>query len=195
MMEGGVYADFALLWLLCHQSRVEAELPQNCWLERWSHAAQEQGTRALDQLRNGVEQAITALGRGFLSHRENPVLREALRSGRLIKQDYFRQLLRMVYRLIFLFVAEDRGLLHDPDADKATTDLYGKFYSTARVRKLAELRTGSRHGDLFTMLRLVMRKLGHDPGCPELGLSPLNSFLWSDEAMPDLIDAQMSGVN
>ena len=33
MMEGEVYADFALLWLLCHQSRVEAERQEDCWVE------------------------------------------------------------------------------------------------------------------------------------------------------------------
>src|SRR4051794_17271900 len=71
MMDGEVYADFALLWLVCHQSRVEAERPDEYWLEKWTRAAQEQGTRALDQLRGGVEQAITALGKGFLAHPAN----------------------------------------------------------------------------------------------------------------------------
>ena len=75
MMAGEVYADFALLWLLCHQSRVETERPAECWLEQWSKAAQEQGTRALDQLRDGVESAIVALGRGFLSYPGNAALR------------------------------------------------------------------------------------------------------------------------
>ena len=68
MMDGEVFADFAVLWMLCHQSRVEAERPEECWLERWSQAAAEQGTRALEGLRQGVEEAITALGSGFLSH-------------------------------------------------------------------------------------------------------------------------------
>ncbi len=62
MMQGEVYADFVLLWLLCHQSRVEAERAEQCWLEKWSKTAQEQGTRALNQLRGGVEESITALG-------------------------------------------------------------------------------------------------------------------------------------
>src|SRR6266480_2977049 len=97
MMNGEVYADFALLWLLCHQSRVEVERPAECWLEKWSRTALEQGTRALDQLRNGVEKAITALGGGFLAHPANSVLREKLRSGALGQQDYYRQVLRLVY--------------------------------------------------------------------------------------------------
>src|SRR4051794_26842573 len=47
MFDGKVYADFALLWRLCHQSRVEAEKPEQCWLERWSRIAQQQGLRVL----------------------------------------------------------------------------------------------------------------------------------------------------
>lgn len=81
MMDGEVYADFVLLWLLCHQSRVEAEKPEECWLEKWSRAAHDQGTRALDQLRDGVKEAITALGSGFLAHPANNTLREKLRSA------------------------------------------------------------------------------------------------------------------
>lgn len=116
MMDGEAYSDFVLLWLLCHQSRVEAPPPTDCWLERWAQAAQEEGTRALDQLRGSVQQAIEALGRGFLEYHANAALRDKLSSGQLSPQDYYRQLLRLVYRLLFLFVAEDRDLLLAPDA-------------------------------------------------------------------------------
>jgi len=184
MMEGEVYADFALLWLLCHQSRVEAERPELCWLERWSQAAQEQGTRALDQLRVGVEQAITALGSGFLTHPVNRALRENLRSGALSTQEYYRQLLRVVYRLLFLFVAEDRELLLDPNAAQEARDRYLRFYAASRLRRLAERQRGTRHSDLYHGLRLVLDHL--HAGCPALGLPALGSFLFAPEATPDL---------
>ena len=186
MMAGEAYADFAVLWLLCHQSRVEAERPEECWLEKWSRLAQEQGTRVLEQLRRGVEAAIAALGKGFLAHPGNRELRDALRTGTLAGQDYYRQLLRLVYRLIFLFVAEDRDLLLVPDADRATRDRYERFYSTTRLRRLAERRRGTQHGDLFCALRLVMEKLGSDAGCPPLGLPALGSFLWLEAAIAAL---------
>lgn len=121
MFDGKVYTDFALLWRLCHQSRVEAEKAHDCWLEQWSKAAQQQGLRLLDQLRDGVQRAIAALGRGFLSCPANHVLREKLRAGGLDAQDYYRQLLRLVYRLLFLFVAEDRELLFDTEAGRCET--------------------------------------------------------------------------
>ena len=69
---------FALLWLACHQSRVEGERPELCWLEKWSRAAQEQGTRALDQLRDGIEAASRALGSGCLAHPANRALPEGV---------------------------------------------------------------------------------------------------------------------
>lgn len=191
LMEGQVYPDFALLWLLCHQSRVEGETPEECWLERWARAAQEQGTRALDRLRDGVAEAISALGRGFLLHPANAELRDKLHAGTLDKQDYYRQLLRQVFRLIFLFVAEDRtdsvgrALLFDPQGAEEAMERYRRYYSTARLRQLAERRRGSTHPDLWRVLALVMGKLDRD-GSPELALPALGSFLWSPQATPDL---------
>src|SRR5581483_271269 len=130
MMKGQLYAEFVLLWLLCHQSRFEGERAEECWLEKWSRSAHDQGVRVLDQLRKGVEHAIAALGSGFLSHRANTLLHEKLRSGRLNTQEYYRQVLRLVYRLIVLFVAEDRDVLLHPDTTQAARERYMTHYST-----------------------------------------------------------------
>jgi hypothetical protein len=198
MMEGEAYSDFVMLWLLCHQSRVEADKPIDYWLEKWSRAAQERGVRALEHLREGVEGAISFLGGGFLAHRANTNLKEKLRSGLLDKQDYYRQLLRLVYRLLFLFVAEDRtdeksrSLLFDPAATPEACERYTSFYSTNKLRRLAERRHGSRHSDLFAGLRLVMQKLGSDDGCRELGLPALGSFLFSENAIAELNNCEIA---
>lgn len=192
MMEGEVYADFVLLWLLCHESRFEGEKPENCWLERWSGAAREQGTRALEDLRHGVEDAIRVLGSGFLAHPANAGLRDRLRSGALATEDYYRQLLRLAYRLIFLFVAEDRNLLFDPKAEPVARERYARYYSASRLRRLAERQRGTKHADLYQGLRVVMDRLGSDEGCPPLGLPALGSFLWSPDAIPDLGTAEIA---
>ncbi|MCP4688018.1 MAG: N-6 DNA methylase, partial [Desulfobacterales bacterium] len=178
MMDGEVYSDFIILWLLCHQSRVEAGRPEECPLEKWSRLAQARGTRALDQLRDGVEAAIRAIGSGFLSHPSNQALREDLKSGSLDKQEYYRQVLRLVYRLIFLFVAEDRGLLLSPDGDPEAMERYLQYYSMNRLRDLAARKPGSRHADIYYAVRLVMEKLGSDQGCPGLALPALGGGLF-----------------
>lgn len=195
MIEGEVYSDFVLLWLLCHESRFYGERPADCRLERWTKIAFEQGTRALDQLRVGVENAIKALGRGFAAHPANRALVERLRNRELTKEDYYRQLLRLVYRMLFLFVAEDRDLIFAPETDQKTRERYLQYYSIGRLRRLAERRTGSRHGDLYRGLRLVMGKLGDAEGCIELGLPALGGFLFSSAAIVDLEGCEIANAD
>jgi hypothetical protein len=187
MMEGEVYADFALLWLLCHQSRVESETAAECWLEQWGQLARAEGTRVLDQLREGVTTTIAVLGRGFLGHPRNDGLRAKLSSGALTTAGFYQQLLRVVYRLLFLFVAEDRALLHPRAASADACALYDTHYSTRRLRDRALKLRGSKHADQWHALTLVFEMLGRDDGCAELGLCGLGSFLWRDESTADLI--------
>jgi hypothetical protein len=192
MFSNQIYADFVLLWLLCHQSRVEGARPEECWLEKWSREAHATGTRALDDLRRNVELAISELGSGFLSHPANGRLREKLHMGTLSTMNYYNQLLRLVYRLLVLFVAEDRGILFDPNAPPAACEIYKEYYSTSKLRYQADRQLGTRHSDLYYGLKLVMEKLGQDSGCPELGLPALNGFLFSSEAIADLNDCQLA---
>lgn len=184
MFEGERYADFALLWLVFHQSRVEAARPEDCWLEKWFALSREQGVRALDDLRAGVERAIEAFGAGFLRHPHNTALVRDLADGVLDRQDYYRELLRLVYRLIFLFSAEDRDVLLDPAAPEAARARYQRYYATRALRDLAGSVRGGPHGDLWERLRLVMASL--DEGAPALALPALGSFLWSKDALPHL---------
>ena len=186
MMEAEAYSDFAILWLCCHVTSVAAEKPEQCRLEQWCRAGESTGTRVLEHLKVGVEQAIQSLGQGFLSHRDNDQLRSRLRSGELTTLDLYRQLLREVYRLLFLCVAEDRDLLHAPDASPAVRELYERHYSIRRLREMAESIRGGKHADLWDGLSTVFAYLDHPDGCPALGLPGLGSFLWSPASTPDL---------
>src|SRR5690606_25011333 len=127
---------------------------------------------------------------GFLAHPANTALRDALRYRELTEDEYQRQLLRVVYRLLFLLVAESRDLLLAPDATEVARQRYRSFYSVERLRKLARLRRGTAHDDLWEGLRVVIRALGAE-GIPALGLAPLGSFLWSSDATPALDGARL----
>ena len=186
MMTGEAFSDFKLLWLVCHQSRVEGERPDDFWLEKWSQLSHQEGTRILADLRAGVQEAIELFGGGFLAHPDNHELRAAISSGELNTRDYYRELLRLVYRLLFLFVAEDRGLLPVPHAEPATKERYLEHYSTQRLRRLAERRKGTRHSDLWASFKVLQKVLVEDEGYSALGLPPLGGFLWSPEATPTI---------
>lgn len=196
MFDGEVYSDFVVLWLLCHQSRFEAERPEACWLEEWVRAAVEEGTRARAELRKGVERALKTLGTGFLTHPANTRLRERIQDtgpDGLSAQDYYRQLLRVVYRLLFLFVAEDRELLllREETCKPEQRERYERYYSTARLRKMSRRIRGSAHDDLWRGVQVVTRALGLDVGAPQLALPPLGGQLWDADATPDLSDAML----
>jgi len=210
MFTGEVYSDFVLLWLVAHQTRFtprEEGRPETCWLEQWTCEAQEQGTRALGDLRGGVERALQILGEGFTSHPRNSGLRDALRSGQVTLSDLHGQLLRVVYRLIFLFVAEDRildghPLLHPPDASDAgnlARERYARHYGTARLRDLAGRIKGSGHGDLWRGFQVVLRALSGEEAFAgtraALALPALGSDLWSPGSTAALNEAELSNFD
>lgn len=176
------YADFTALWLLAHESRFgRADQPvTDCPLEAWREAGREEGTRARELLRHGVEEALAALGQGFLSHPENQGLRAAFASGAITKAVYFQQLLRLVYRVIFLLTVEERGVLHPTDSSEAARKLYADGYGLRRLRERAVRRSAhDRHHDHWETMKISFRGLA--TGEPRLGLPALAGIFAKDQ--------------
>lgn len=182
----GLYPDFTALWLLLHGSKfgkVGSE-PGNCALERWRNTAQEDGIRARDRLRVGVTEALRSLGTGFIAHPSNTELRRRLEAGELATQAYFEQLLRLIYRFIFLATIEDRELVFAPDADTDAKARYLAGYSLAHLRQLAaKRRSYDRHADLWQALTITFS--GLSKGQPALGLPALGGLFAAGQC-PDL---------
>lgn len=195
---GEIFSDFLLLYRMCHQSRLaalDAEIGQaSCWMERWREAAAETGARALDQLRNGVVEALVTLGNGFLNHRDNQPLRERIGSGELAVSDFHHALLRVVYRLLFTFVAEDRGVLHAEGVNVEIRERYSRFFSTKRLRDVARRRLGDGHADRWAAQVLVWRGLADPKGKPELGLPALGG-LFENGPLDFLLDAAIRNAD
>jgi hypothetical protein len=140
----GLFPDFSAFWLLLHASRFggDGTSPSDCPLERWKERSRLDGAAAKDNLRLGVEAALIELGRGFIQHPNNTDLREQFQSGELKRQAFYEELLRLVYRLIFLFAAEDRDLLHAPNTPDNARKAYVGGYSLHRLRERC-VRNGS----------------------------------------------------
>jgi hypothetical protein len=182
-------ASFAALWLLIHRTRFgRTSAPAaDCALERWREAGSKEGEAARDRLAGQVEEALRILGTGFLE--ANPELARRLQSGALPLTDWFNELLRLVYRLIFLMVAEDRNLLHPEKADKDAHRLYADGYSLSVLRAQSIRRAAwDRHHDRFEGLKIVFRALAH--GEPALGLPALGGMFGRDQ-LPTLEAASL----
>ena len=184
-----MFADFAALWLLIHTSRFGAEgaAASDCALERWRDAGMLAGTSARERLRVNVEEALMALGQGILD--ANPAIRERLDSNQLTMPHLFEQMLRVVYRLIFLGVAEDRDLLHPPATPKVVRDLYSNNYGFAWARDRSTRRNAhDHHHDAWEGVKVTFRAL--ERGEKLLGLPALGGLF--DRALtPDLDSAQI----
>jgi Type I restriction-modification system methyltransferase subunit len=199
LLGGQRYAEFANVWRLLHASRAPGHRVQGaetCIWEQWRTEGQQEGTRVRDGLRDGVEQALLTFGQGFLQHPDNHALRTALHDGTLSKDAFFQQLLRLVYRLIFVFTVEERGLLHpqDDSADAQTARrAYAEGYALARLRELClKRRARTRHDDQWQAIRIVFRGLAQ--GEPRLALPALGG-LFAPAQCPDLDAASLDNAH
>lgn len=198
------YSDFTGLWRILHATRscniTSGNLAGKPIWEAWYQAGLEQGTRIRDGLRNAVTDALIAIGSGFLSHPDNNELRDKLQNGSLTANSYFQQLLRFVYRMLFLFTVEERGILH---ADDNTPDgiearkFYEEGYSQKRLRKYSLRYTSisrddyhcDSYSDLWQAQQVVFKGLQH--GEKALALPALGGLFASDQC-PDIDAAQLS---
>ncbi|TAJ95557.1 MAG: restriction endonuclease [Reyranella sp.] len=182
-------ASFAVLWSLIHRTRFGvADTPvTDCTLERWREAGSREGEAARDRLAAQVETALKVLGSGFLE--ANPDLAARLKSGEVNLTKWFNELLRLVYRLIFLMVAEDRNLLHPETAKPESRKLYVEGYSLTALRaQCVRAATWDKHYDRYEGIKVVFQALAH--GQQALGLPALGGLFGTD-MLPHLETARL----
>lgn len=195
------YPEFAQLYRILHISRLRAENnnPTQCLLEIWHQKGVEEGNRVRDGLRDAVMEALKLLGNGFLQHRDNLALRQAIAENRLSPEEYNRQLRRLIYRLLFLFVAEERKLifaeaLPNTPEQRRIRSIYREHYSLNRFREMAELRRRC-EGQAQNIWRELLVTFGifesETLGQP-FGITPLDGELFHPEALQALKNAELS---
>lgn len=191
ILSGDFYNEFVLLYRILHSSRVrdvETGTDLDIW-EEWRNTSISDGERVRDRLRDGVQSAIIAFGNGFIHANES--LRDDITNGRLSATDYYHELLRLCYRLLFLSVLEERyspdgmRMIFAPDSTPEARESYEKGYSLFHLRRImrsTKYRTGSHH-DLWEAMLIVFQSL--EKGQPLLGLPALGG-IFSSSSCPHL---------
>ena len=177
-------ASFAILWLIIHRSRFGAAgtPATDCALERWREAGSREGETARYRLAEQVRVALKLLGSGFLE--ANPDMAARLKSGEVNLTEWFNELLRLVYRLIFLMVAEDRNLLHSETTKADARKLYAEGYGLAALRvQCYRAASWDKHHDRYEGIKVVFRALSR--GQEALALPALGG-LFSEDKLPHL---------
>ena len=192
----GLFADFAVLYRLLHASRMPLtnDTAVESLIERYHQDSLESGARIREGLSKAVEKAIRDFGTGFLTHPDNAELRTASATGALEADEYYQQLLRLIYRLLFLMVIEERDLVFPADVKREQREIYEKFYSVTRLRSLSEKRylAEPRRHDLWVSLRACFRLFEADGPGTKLGIAPLAGDLFSTNAIGWLAGCTLS---
>lgn len=202
MFDEDLFADFAVLFRLLHASRMPAHPDQAAasLVEHYHQDALDQGARIREGLRKAVEQAILGFANGFLAHPDNETLRAVARasgerragSGEdekivspLAATDFYNQLLRLIYRFLFLMVTEERRLIFPDSVPAARRDIYDRHYSLQRIRRLAEKPhlADRRHKDLWLSILATFRLFEAGGPGGKMDIAPLAGDLFSPEAI------------
>ncbi|MCA9741399.1 N-6 DNA methylase [candidate division KSB1 bacterium] len=203
MMQSEQFAEFQLLYRLLHRSRwlQKAGKAHDCWLEKYHQLGVDAGGRVRDKLREGVETALKIFGNGFLAHPDNSSLREKCLNGQLSATDFYRQLLHLIYRFLFLMVSEERKLVgpkqnvadgHTPDEEKFQR-IYREHYSISRLRAKVErpLNPDERFWDLWESVKQTFQLYCDEKTAAILNIEPLDSDLFGPGATIDLDDTRL----
>ncbi len=135
-----------------------------------------------ERLRDGMEEALKTLANGLISHPRNAELRRQLQSLEITAEAFYQELLRLVYRLLFLMVAEERKLV-------SQHPVYLEHYSLSRLRRLAESRAAyNDQTDAWLGLQTTFELFRDEKLGAALGVTPLNGDLFSHDYTRHLDD-------
>ncbi len=157
-------------------------------IEGYHQDSLEAGARIRDKLSIAVEKSIRLVANGFLKHPANTTLREQIQSKEIPAVELYKYLLRFIYRVLFLMVIEERDIIYpDNHAEKNKTlrDIYDKYYSISRIRKLSEnyFFFDEKLEDLWIALRNTFRIFGDERLAGKLGIYPLDGELFDYGAL------------
>ena len=150
----------------------EKELP--IWLEVYYGHSRSEGSRAEESLRKNVQEALDVLGNGLLTAE----LRQELLERPEALEAYYRQLLRIIYRSIFLLFAEQRGLVPNP---APYAEVYRSEYSLSALRDLSEEQRLVRDEGHDLWERLLLTFELARTGDEELGVPAFNGNLFDNQ--------------
>jgi hypothetical protein len=177
------FRDFQALYRTAHASRFTRADTDKLLLEEYFTHSQLVGEKIGSKLRENVVKAISALGNGFLD--QQLILELAEDEAKCMQ--FYEEILRIIYRIIFLLYAEQRGMLGG-SAKSPGQDLYLEEYSmnSLRDRALDTFRTEDKHSDNWIGLKNTFKMISS--GAPKLGIYPYNGMLF-DECRDEFVSS------
>jgi hypothetical protein len=199
MLDVDKYSEFTVLYRLLHATRFPRRKQEahDSLIDKYYQDSIETGNRIRNGLSQAVKESLVALGNGLLQQPENEQLRQWVADEKLSAFDFNHQLLRLIYRLLFLMVTEERDLIFEDSTDetsKRQKDIYYRYYSLMRLRKLSENRYlfEAQYTDLWTAMMQTFRMFETGGNGKNMGIKPFGGDLFSPLAMEYISDAVLN---
>ena len=196
MVEEDKYTEFCLMFRLLHASRFRQSGDEPCVMERWFNMSIESGNRIRAGLSRAVQTTMEIIGSAALQGRGegNDQLRQAIASGQLTADQLNKELIHFIYRLLFLFIIEERSLVYQLPEDATSPDyarlvrwqeLYKKYYAASRLRRLSELPylRQRQYTDLWQSLLDTFRLFVDGDFGARMGIKPLGGILFGRQTL------------
>jgi hypothetical protein len=167
---------------LLHPSRFIPKEDEKCILENLFEESKSAGVAIGEDLRKNISLAIESLANGFLL--ATPDLLNKLVDNNENCMQFYQQILRIIYRVLFLFYAEQRRLM------PTRSTLYAQEYSMSSLRDKIESGQifDEEKVDLWEGLKSTFNMVYH--GVRELGITPYNGQLFNPDSVYWLINFQ-----
>lgn len=148
IFEGKAFSDFLAMYRLTHPSRFIPDEDGMSPLEHFYEISFAAGEKIGDELRENVKKAIQVLGNGFLTRE---LIQKMIKDPEECKE-YYREILHVIYRIMFLMFAEQRGML------PARNSLYSEAYSITSLReKASRILRRDKHKDIWKGLLVTFK--------------------------------------
>ncbi len=198
MLEEDKYAEFCLMFRILHASRFVSEGDSQSIIERYFNLSIESGNRIRAGLSQAAQKAMTIIGNAAVTGNGmgNDRLRSPIASGEVSAENLNKQLIHFIYRVLFLFIIEDRGLVYDGDSEQIRRwkEIYNRYYAASRFRILSEVphvRSG-RYYDLWEGLMDTFRLFEDEEFGAKLGIKPFGGVLFNRETLSLIRDCRIS---
>lgn len=195
MLDEDKYTEFCLLYRLLHASRFRVVGDDACIFENWFNMSIASGNRIRDGLSDAVKKTMEIIGQAAVRGcgAGNDVLRQAMLNKELSVHQLNKELIHFIYRLLFLFIIEERNLVYqipepsDSDYERLCKlqDIYKKYYAASRFRCQSELLylQNRRYQDLWLSLMDTFHLFESSGFGDKLGIKPLGGLLFDDDTL------------
>ncbi len=208
MLDEDKYTEFCLMYRLLHSSRFRLGDDEQTVLERWFNMSIESGIRIRAGLSRAVQTTMETIGRSVVrgEGEGNEALRLAFANGSLSADALNKELIHFIYRLLFLFIIEDRNLVYEiPErADNPQyrqivewLEVYKQHYAASRLRRLSELTylRQREYSDLWQGLMDTFRLFEPSDFGSRLGIKPLGGVLFGADTLHWLKQCRISNAD